>query len=109
MERTAKILAPVDDSQLRQSITFEINDTPTEKELTVGTNVEYGPYQEYGTGIYAKDGLGRLTPWKYKDVGGKWHYTNGNRPHPYLRPAFAQHKDKAVDDIRTELRKEWER
>lgn len=40
-------LAPVDTGRLRDSITHEIH--AEEESVYVGTNVEYGKYQEYGT------------------------------------------------------------
>lgn len=46
IEAKAKTLAPVDTGLLRNSIQTTI-DSPTK--ATVGTNVEYAPYQEFGT------------------------------------------------------------
>jgi HK97 gp10 family phage protein len=46
IEAKAKQLAPVDTGLLRNSIQTTI-DSPTK--ATVGTNVEYAPYQEFGT------------------------------------------------------------
>lgn len=40
-------LAPVDTGRLRDSITHETH--AEEESVYVGTNVEYGKYQEYGT------------------------------------------------------------
>ena len=40
-------LAPVDTGRLRDSITHETH--AAEESVYVGTNVEYGKYQEYGT------------------------------------------------------------
>lgn len=40
-------LAPVDTGRLRNSITHETH--AEEESVYVGTNVEYGKYQEYGT------------------------------------------------------------
>ncbi|MDM0720058.1 HK97 gp10 family phage protein, partial [Clostridium perfringens] len=56
----------------------------------VGNTMEYAPYVHQGTGIYAKDGNGRKTPWKYKVESGKykgWHITKGQRPQPFLEKA----------------------
>lgn len=75
---------------LRNSITHNV--IPDEKAVIIGTNVEYAPYVEFGTGIFAEEG-GRQTPWSYKDVAGNWHYTRGRKPKPYLRPAINDHKD----------------
>ena len=61
-----------------------------EKAVYIGTNVEYAPYVELGTGKYA-DG-GRKDSWVYQDTEGKWHHTNGQKAQPYLKPAVADHK-----------------
>ena len=61
------------------------------------SNLDYAPYVEKGTGIYAKDGNGRLVPWVYCVKAGKykgWHYTEGQRPHPFLEPARDSSKSK---------------
>lgn len=46
-EGFAKRLCPVDTGRLRNSITHVTR--PGEKAVYIGTNVEYGPYVEYGT------------------------------------------------------------
>jgi len=46
IEAQAKTLAPVDTGMLRNSIQTDIEGP---LKATVGTNVEYGPYQEFGT------------------------------------------------------------
>lgn len=46
-ERYAKEYAPVDTGRLRNSITHET--APEEGAVYIGTNVEYAPYQEFGT------------------------------------------------------------
>lgn len=53
--------APVDTSALKNSLTHSVGD----KEVAVGTNIEYAIYQEMGT---------------YK-----------MSPHPYLKPAVSDH------------------
>lgn len=45
----AKVLAPVDTGRLRASITFLIGSDGAGIFGLVGTNVEYAPYQEFGT------------------------------------------------------------
>lgn len=52
----AKTLAPVDTGNLRNSITRETH----EDYAIVGTNVEYGPFQEFGTSKMAAQPF--LTP-----------------------------------------------
>lgn len=82
------MLTPVDTGRLRDSITHEVKgDT-----VYIGTNVEYAPYIEFGTGIYADSG-GRKTPWWYKDDKGEWHFTHGSQPHHMLQRGIEQHLD----------------
>lgn len=79
---------PVDTGRLRHSISYSVEGD----ECYIGTNVEYAPYVEMGTGKYAETG-GRQTPWSYQDSSGVWHRTNGQKPQPFLRPACADHSD----------------
>ena len=91
VENEAKKQSPVDTGDLRNSITHEVEDNVG----YVGTNKEYAPYVEYGTGIFASAGNGRDTPWSYQDDEGNWHTTIGQKPQPFLNPA-AQTKKKLV-------------
>lgn len=84
LENSAKQNCPANTGQLRQSITHQVDGT----EGAVGTNVEYAPYVEIGTGIYSTQGDGRQTPWKYQDAKGDWHTTEGMPAQPYLKPAL---------------------
>lgn len=72
---------------LHNSITHQV-DTGTQT-VYIGSNLEYAPYVELGTGKYYPGG--RPTPWVYQDAHGNWHYTHGNRAQPYLKPAVADH------------------
>ena len=78
---------PVETGRLKSSIDFEVEDGV----LYLGTNVEYAPYIEFGTGEWAENGGGRPTPWVWKDREGNWHWTKGMRAKPFLRPAFEKH------------------
>lgn len=56
----------------------------------VYNTAEYAAYVHQGTGIYAKDGNGRKTPWCYVVKSGKYkggHYTRGQKPNPFLDDA----------------------
>lgn len=90
VENDAKRKCPVDTGQLRQSITHEIEGNTG----VVGTNVEYAPYVEYGTGIHARDGNGRQTPWSYQRADGEWITTRGQMPQPFLEPALLENEKK---------------
>ena len=46
-ERYSKGYAPVDTGRLRNSISHQVSEE--EEAVYIGTNVEYAPYQEFGT------------------------------------------------------------
>lgn len=101
VESQAKQNCPIDIGILRASITSETEVTAREIVGRVGTNEEYGPYVHNGTGIYAKDGNGRKTPWGYTVRAGKhkgFHWTQGQRPQPFLENAKLEKKS-AVERI----------
>lgn len=94
---SAKKNCPVDEGILRASITSEVKRGHTEITGCIGSNVEYAPYVHEGTGIYAKSGNGRKTPWMWQGHSVKyrgWHKTVGQRPNPFLEKAILQNKDK---------------
>ena len=93
VENSAKQNCPVDDGQLRQSITHTVEGTKGE----IGTSVEYAPYVEVGTGIYSTEGNGRQTPWSYEDANGEWHTTEGMVAQPFLKPALEENRSKILD------------
>ena len=88
-EGCAKRLAPVDTGNLKNGISHKVDEA--EPAVYIGTDVEYGPYVELGTGEFAEGGGGRPTPWVYRDDNGNYHWTRGNKAHPFLKPAVADH------------------
>lgn len=50
IQKNAKLLAPVDTGQLRNSIKTKTQATQEGAEAQVYTNLEYAPYVEFGTG-----------------------------------------------------------
>ena len=105
VENEAKIKCPVDNGLLRNSITHYIEDNPNELVGVVGTNVEYAPYVEFGTGIYSSLGNGRQDRWKYKDAKGEWHSTIGQHPQPYLQPALEENRRKIEKMVKEQIKK----
>lgn len=89
----------VDTGNLRSSITHQVDND--ESTVYIGTNVEYAPYVELGTGKYAEGG--RPTPWGYQDNNGNWHWTAGNPAKPFLKPAVADHAQTYRNIIEDEL------
>lgn len=95
VERSAKQKAPKDTGQLRNSITSKVEGT----EGIVYTPLEYAPYVEYGTGLFAEEGGRQDVPWNYQDDKGVWHSTRGQKPQPFLRPALHENREKIVQLI----------
>lgn len=123
--------APKDTGALRRSITSKIEVTGSEIDGIVFTPLEYAPYVEYGTGIYAENG-GTSGYWVYvgdkdydpdrkkshkrytleeakqivaimRSKGLKAYYTNGMHPQPFLRPALEENKDEIIQIIKEAL------
>lgn len=69
---------------LRNSITHEADSDA----VTIGTNVEYAPYVELGTGPYFE----APPAWEQFDApGGSGSGHSYVRPRPYLKPAILDH------------------
>lgn len=77
VEGEAKKRVPVDTGLLKNSITHIVRDEGDKTVGYVGTNVEYGPYQELGT--------------------------SRNKPHPFLQPAVNENKTNISRIIEKEL------
>ncbi len=94
VERSAKQKAPKGVGELRRSITSKVETTGSDVKGIVYTPLEYAPYVEYGTGLFAKDGNGRKdVPWHYKDDKGEWHSTSGQKPQPFMNPALNENRE----------------
>lgn len=93
----ARKKCPVDIGTLRNSITYEVYDDYGE----VGSNLEYAPYVEFGTGKFAVNGDGRKTRWSYQDEEGNWHSTLGQEPQPYLVPALDENRGVITITLKT--------
>ena len=89
VERAAKQKAPKGNGELRRSITSKVEGTIG----TVFTPLEYAPYVEYGTGLFAEEGGRTDVPWVYQDEKGEWHSTKGQKPHPFMRPALYENRE----------------
>lgn len=121
VEGAAKYKAPKDTGALKRSITNRIEVIGNEVSGIVFTPLEYAPYIEYGTGIYAENGNGTSGYWVYvgdkdydpnrkksgkrytleeakqivaimRSKGLKAYYTNGMHPQPFLRPALKENE-----------------
>lgn len=110
-ERYAKKLCPVGTAEstgkkgyrggtLRNSINFRVN--VTTDTLEVGSNVEYAPYVELGTGPHfvPPPEWERFEAEKGKGVGKAY-----VKPRPFIRPAIEDHRDEYQKIAERELKK----
>lgn len=98
VERSAKQKAPKDEGTLRNSIQSEVMNDEGNIVGVVFTPLEYAPYVEFGTGLFAEEGNGRKTGWAYEDEEtGETIWTRGQRPQPYLRPALNENRSKIIE------------
>lgn len=93
VERSAKQKAPKGTGELRRSITSKIEKDGDNVIGVVFTPLEYAPYVEFGTGLFAEEGGRTDVPWHYQDDEGEWHSTSGMRPRPYMRPALDENRE----------------
>ena len=96
VETAAKKKAPKGVGDLRRSIESKVEYL----EGTVFTPLEYAPYVEYGTGLFAESGGRKDVPWSYQDEKGEWHSTSGMKPHPYMRPALNENREKILETLK---------
>lgn len=101
VEGAAIRLVPVDTGLLRGSIATNVKESSLTAQ--VGTNLEYAPYVEYGTGLFATGGYGRQTPWSYQREDGSWVTTRGQRAQPFLGPALRENREKVVKEFQRTL------
>jgi HK97 gp10 family phage protein len=108
VERYAKNLCPVGTPEstgkkgyrggtLRNSITFEVED----KEVAIGSNVEYAPYVELGTGpnFTPPPSWETFQSTKGSGIGGGYVHAR-----PFLRPAVEDHLSEYEDIVKGEFK-----
>ena len=100
VEAEAKKKAPKDTGALRRSITSKVDTSGSDIVGIVYTPLEYAPYVEYGTGLFAEERGRRDVPWCYQDDKGNWHTTSGQKPQPFMRPALNENREKIAQLIK---------
>ena len=91
---------------LGRSIESKVVEGTTGLEGVVFSPLEYAPYVEYGTGIFAEEKGREDVPWSYQDEQGEWHTTSGMKPQPFLRPALTDNKQAILRMIKKEIAKQ---
>lgn len=102
LESQVKRNTPVDTGQLKSSWDYNVQEYKCE--AVIGSPLENAIWNEFGTGQYALHGDGRKTPWKYKDIKGKWHTTTGKRPQRSFHYAFEFVKPKLQTTLEKKLK-----
>ena len=63
----------------------------------VYTPLEYAPYVEYGTGLFAEETGRTDVPWVYMDEAtGEFISTSGQHPQPFMRPALDESREEIL-------------
>lgn len=96
VERSARQKAHKKTGDLRRSIKSKVESRAENLKGIVYTPLEYAPYVEYGTGLFAENGGREDVPWRYKDDKGKWHSTSGQEPQPFMRPALDENREEIL-------------
>ena len=96
VERSAREKAPKDTGALRRSIRSKVEGL----EGIIYTPLEYAPYIEYGTGLFAEGNGRKDVPWNYQDDKGNWHSTSGLKPQPFMRPSLEENREKILDILK---------
>ena len=100
VERSAKQKAPKDTGKLRRSITSKVKSNGSDIQGVVYTPLEYAPYVEFGTGLFAESGGRKDVPWNYRDDKGEWHSTSGIKPQPFMRPAVNENREEILRKLK---------
>lgn len=109
VESSAKTKARFRYGQLRDSIDHKVVAKGKETVVSVGTDLDHGFYNEFGTGEFATGGNGRKGGWFYVGPDGKGHFTRGMTPQPFIRPAFRENTETAKTVIGSTFREEFGR
>ena len=105
VEGEARRKAPRRTGNLRRSIDSKVENNGDEIIGTIFTPLEYAPYVEYGTGLFAESGGRKDVPWAYVDEKtGKLIWTSGQHPKPFMRPALNENRERIIGLIREGLK-----
>lgn len=93
---------PVMTGRLRGSITNKVDGNCS----IIGTNVEYAPYVEFGTGSKGDKSVAHTSKekWTYYS-GGQFFTTSGQSPQPFLVPALKNNSAKIKEILRRAVMK----
>ena len=130
----AKLMCPVNDGELRQSIKTDIETQDGKVTGIAYTNKKHGPYVEFGTGPAGEADHAGISPtvspsytqspwwihesqvdketaekyhWFYLDTPeGRFYQTSGQAAQPFMYPALKNNEERATRNIRNYLARE---
>lgn len=93
--------APKDTGELAQKQRMTMKTDGNVIEGRVETYAEHAVYVHEGTGIYARKGNGRKTPWGYKVESNRskyqgFHWTRGQKPQPWMEDIMKERRSNIV-------------
>lgn len=101
VERVAKKTAPKKSGDLRKSIESRVEIEGNNIIGIISSPLEYAPYVEYGTGLFAEKQGRKDVPWAYRDEEtNKLIFTSGQHPQPFLRPALNNNREEILRILR---------
>lgn len=118
----AKLLCPVDQGTLRNSIRTDVSVNGSKIVGNVTTNMEYAPYVEFGTGKKGEESGGDKYPGLLSYKQDKWlvvipelvtdddkgiRWTEGQPAQPFMYPALKNNEDKVIDSVAADLEKKF--
>ena len=124
----ARQKAPVRNNRLRASINSQLVRTGTRTAARVAPTVPYGPYVEYGTGLYGprkqviRPRKAKVLSWISRGrgvyAGGRYRaaapgrrvfarFVRGMKPRPYLHPALDEVRPQFMADLRKLAELHW--
>ena len=99
IESGAKQRAPVKFGRLRSSIQSKIDHKDVSAEVTA--NVDYAPYVEFGTGLYAKELLAGKPREMVQHAREFFKTGKGRTPaQPFLFPAYYEQRPKIISRVK---------
>lgn len=109
VEDRIEAVGAVDTGRLRNSITIK---KLGQCQYAVGTDVEYAPYVEFGTGSMGDPAVAHnvsdMCVRKDKKTGkGKIVHFSPHPPRPYMRPAFNAKRDVVMLNLTNAITKAW--
>lgn len=114
VQAEAKLMCPVNEGELRESIRSSAEKTEYGAVGKVYTNKSYAAYVEFGTGPTGQENHEGISPnvsvaysqkgWTYMGDDGEWVHTKGQAAQPYMYLALKNYEDKVTTNLKANLK-----